>query len=232
MRRDWHRAIYIPAPKGISSMESFQVYDGPGQRKRYTWGENKKDDETLEEAIEKQKTGYTQIAGSDLGPGSARRLLERMIHKTTGSSEKEIIFQSRRGGALKDLKNPNTVLYIDCHGNSQTMGFRPYGLSPEGLSSLIAKHERLPKTIKFIKLFACYSGEEQDTDKGDRTGEIFARQFSAFMTSTHMYTDLTVYGYLGELFVGDDGTRISKAYNGVKAASANRRAFKGGVEQT
>jgi hypothetical protein len=213
-----HHAIYIPVPANIDQSEEFNAvtFDGQDNKKntRFVWGANPKPGQKPEDAIAAQKAGFIQIAGEGGRGGSAADLLKRMNSKVKArgkqgySVEKNIIYQSRRGGALSRLRNPDTALYVDSHGDSQTMGYRPYGLSPRELALLLSKHENLPKTIKTIKLFACYSGEAADTDLGVRTGEIYARQFSSFM-SDFGYNQLTVYGYLGELIVRKNGQRIS-----------------------
>lgn len=213
-----HHAIYIPVPEKIDQSKTFTAVtfgaDDEPQNTRFTWGADRKPGQSEKEAIAVQKAGFTQIAGEDGRGGSANDLLRRMTGKVKKrgkhgySVEKNIIFQSRRGGALRRLTNPNTALYVDSHGDSQKMGYRPYGLLPRELALLLSKHELLPTTIKTIKLFACFSGEEADTAEGVRAGDIYARQFSAYMTQFG-YSQLTVYGYLGELIVRRNGQRVS-----------------------
>ena len=236
-----HHAIYIPVPRNIDKSGSFRavtfdMHGNPGKT-TFAWGSNPKPGQAQQEAIAEQKAGFTQIAGNDGQGGSASNLLNRMKCKATMPNKKgytvenEIIFQSPRGGALEKLTNPDSVLYVDSHGDSQNMGYRPYGLSPRDLALLLYRHERLPTAIKAIKLFACYSGEEADTDAGTRTGDIYARQFSACMTALG-YHQLTVYGYLGELIVLDNGQRVSdtaRATTGSNVrASSVRFAFVNG----
>lgn len=239
---DMHHAIYIPAPENIDSGKTFTAIAFNGDKpvkKRFTWGTNRKEGETKEEAIENQKAGYTQIAGDS---GTANKILLRMQSKARNKRRREngysvhnrIIYHSRQGGALKHLTNPDTVLYIDSHGNSLNMGYRPYGHSPEDLAKLM-KYEQLPRTIKKIKLLACYSGEEADTKRGKRKGDIYARQFSAFMYKFG-YKGLTTYGYLGEIIVMSNGTRVSDTIlededDDYVRASAARRKFVAGKEK-
>jgi hypothetical protein len=212
---DIHHAIYIPAPKGINTKKEFNAITfnqgGQAMETQFKWGDKARDGQTPEQAIREQKQGYTQIAGNFK---SASDILERMRSKAndrrgSGYSAESIIYQSLKGGALKNLINKGeTVLYIDSHGDSLNMGFRPYGLSAEGMARLM-QHEQIPPNVKMIKLFACFSGEEADTDRGARTGDIFAQQFSAWM-STFGYRGIKVYGYLGPVSVTPNGQRKSQ----------------------
>jgi hypothetical protein len=238
---DMHHAIYIPAPENIDGCKTFTAITFSGdspEKKRFAWGSNRKEGETKVDAIKNQKAGYTQIAGDS---GTGNKILLRMQSKARNTRRRnngysvhnKIIYHSRQGGALKHITNPDTVLYIDSHGNSLNMGFRPYGHSPEELAKLM-KYEQLPKTIKKIKLLACYSGEEADTKKGKRKGDIYARQFSAFMYKFG-YKGLTTYGYLGEIIVMSNGTRVSDTIlededDDYVKASAARRTFVAGKE--
>ena len=215
---DMNHAIYIPAPKNITTRDHFTAvtFDGDKAKKQsFAWGADEPGGKVDKSAIAAQKKGYMQIAGP---AGTALALQAKMISKKNKKAtskeytvENSIIYQSPRGGALSDLRGkPNTVLYIDCHGNGNSVGYRPYGFNAEELAKLMV-YEGLPKNIKMIKVLACFSGEEADTSAGERTGNIFACQFSAYLYERG-YHGVKVYGYIGEVKVAGSGERNCKVY--------------------
>lgn len=132
-------------------------------------------------------------------------MVEKMSLKP-GGSHPELIFQSKNGGALRVMRNEiSPTLYIQSHGNSDLIGIRPAGNSPEKMAHLL-RTEEMPTNVERLKLWTCHSGEGSGFE---RSGPSYAQRLSVILAPTH--PDTIVCGYNGPVYSynGNDHKMVS-----------------------
>lgn len=170
----------------------------------------------------------------DWGGKGPKSLVKRMGMQPGGAHDR-LIYHNGTDRVLRDAGvRADDILYIHCHGNSDVVGFRPFGLAPADLARLI-QFDRLDPEHVVVKLWTCHSGEQAGPDR-DRPS--YAQRLSTELFRCG-YTKSMVYGYTGpvcpyaisELKVGRRIVKSVRVHgDGLTRASEARRVFHNGAE--